>query len=133
MSTPPITIDRDKPVEKAARLMYENNIGSVIVVDKDGKIEGILTERDMVFAIANEKIGKGYPVWMFMTENPITVNPGTPIMDALNTMKEANICYLLVVDKEGKSVGMLSIRDIVEVIMMFVESNNRISRASLIS
>ena len=60
MSTPPITIDCDEPVEKAAKLMYENNIGSVIVVDKDGKIEGILTERDIVFAIANEKIGKGY-------------------------------------------------------------------------
>ena len=38
MSTPPITIDRDELVEKAAKLMYENNIGSVIVVDKDGKI-----------------------------------------------------------------------------------------------
>lgn len=120
MSTPPITIDRDEPVEKAAKLMYENNIGSVIVVGKDGKIEGILTERDLVFAIANEKIGKNYSVWMLMTENPITVNPGTHIMDALKTMKEANIRHLPVVDKEGKPVGMLSMRDIVEAIIMLL-------------
>ena len=120
MSTPPITIDRDEPIEKASKLMYENNIGSVIVVDKDGRIEGILTRRDLVFAIANEKIGKGYPVWMFITENPITVSSGTPIMDVLRTMREANIRHLPVVDKEGKPVGMLSIRDIVEAIMILL-------------
>ena len=120
MSTPPITIDRDEPIEKASKLMYENNIGSVIVVDKDGRIEGILTRRDLVFAIANEKIGKGYPVWMFITENPITVSSGTPIMDVLRTMRETNIRHLPVVDKEGKPVGMLSIRDVVEAIMILL-------------
>ena len=120
MSTPPVTIDRDEPLEKAAKLMYENNIGSVIVVSKDGKIEGILTERDLVFAIARGKIGRNMPVWMFMTENPITVNPGTPIIDALKTMREANIRHLPVVDKEGKPVGMLSLRDIVEAIVVLL-------------
>ncbi len=120
MSTPPVTIDRDEPLEKAAKLMYENNIGSVIVVGKDGKIEGILTERDLVFAIARGKIGGNMPVWMFMTENPITVNPGTPIIDALKTMREANIRHLPVVDKEGKPVGMLSLRDIVEAIVVLL-------------
>ncbi len=120
MSTPPVTIDRDEPLEKAAKLMYENNIGSVIVVGKDGRIEGILTERDLVFAIARGKIGRNMPVWMFMTENPITVNPGTPIIDALKTMREANIRHLPVVDKEGKPVGMLSLRDIVEAIVVLL-------------
>ena len=57
---------------------------------------------------------------MFMTENPITVNPGTPIMDALKTMREANIRHLPVVDKEGKPVGILSIRDVVEAIMLLL-------------
>ena len=117
MSTPPIIIDRDQPVEKAAKLMYENNVGSIIVVDKNGKIEGILTERDLVFAVANGKVGKNYPVWMLMTENPITVNPGTPIIDALKTMRRANIRHLPVVDREGKPLGMLSMRDIVEAII----------------
>ncbi len=117
MSAPAITIDRDKPLEEAAKLMKENNIGSVIVVSKDGKIEGIITERDLVFAMAEGKVGKNYPVWMFMTENPITVEPGTPIIDALKLMRDANIRHLPVVDKEGKPVGMLSIRDLVEAIV----------------
>ncbi len=118
MSTPPITIDRDEPVEKAAKLMHENNIGSLIVVDKEGKVEGIITERDLVFAIANDKIGKGYPVWMLMTENPLTVNPGTPITEALRIMSEANIRHLPVVDREGKPLGMLSLRDVIEAVIV---------------
>ncbi len=63
------------------------------------------------------KVGKNYPVWMFMTENPITVEPGTPIIDALKLMRDANIRHLPVVDKEGKPVGMLSFRDLVEAIV----------------
>ena len=120
MSTPPIVVDRDKSLEEAAKLMRENNIGSVIVVSKDGTIEGILTERDIVFAVAEGKIGKNFPVWMFMSENPLTVSPGTPVIEALRMMREANIRHLPVVDKNKKPVGMISIRDIVEAVMMLL-------------
>jgi len=117
MSTPAITIDRDAPLEDAAKLMKENNIGSVIVVSKEGRIEGIITERDLVFAMAEGKVGRKYPIWMFMTENPLTISPGAPITEALKIMRDANIRHLPVVDKEGKPIGMLSIRDLVEAIV----------------
>lgn len=112
MSTPPITRDRDESVKKAAKLMHENNIGSVVVVEKDGKIAGMLTKKDRVFAVAHDKVGKNLPCWMLMTENPMTVSPETSIVDVLNTMREANIRHLSIVDKEGKLTDVLSLRDI---------------------
>ncbi len=120
MSTPPIVIDRDEPIEKAAKLMCDNRVGSVLVVDKDRKLAGIITERDIVFAVASGKIGKGLPVWMFMTENPVTVTPQAPLTEALEKMRSINVRHLPVVDNEGKPVGALSIRDVVEAMVVLM-------------
>jgi len=116
MTTPPITAPRETPIEQAAKTMYENNIGSLIIVDPTGRIEGIVTERDILYAVAEQKIGKQLPVYMIMTENPITVKPGTPITEAIKTMRDANIRHLPVVDRENKPIGILSLRDIIDAI-----------------
>ena len=120
MSTPPIVIVRDEPIEKAAKLMCDNKVSSVLVVDKDGKLVGIITERDIVFAVASGKIGKGLPVWMFMTENPVTVTSQAPLTEALEKMRSINVRHLPVVDDEGKPVGALSIRDVVEAMVVLM-------------
>lgn len=117
MSTPPIVVNRDALIDEVANIMNKNNIGSVMIVDEDGKLEGIVTERDMIFAIAEKKVGKNLPVWAIMTENPITVTPGTPIIEAIKIMKKANIRHLPVVNKENKPLGMLSLRDIIDAII----------------
>lgn len=117
MTTPPITTTRETIIEQAAEIMYENNIGSLVVVDSAGKIEGIVTERDMLYAVAKQKIGKQLPVYMIMTENPITAKLGTPITEAIKTMRDANIRHLPIVDRENKPVGMLSLRDIIDAVV----------------
>ncbi len=120
MSVPPITVHRTASIEEAAKIMFDNKIGSVLVVNDEGVLEGIVTERDLVFAIASGKVGKGLPVFMIMTENPITVGPGTPVDEALRRMKEVNVRHLPVVGKDGKPIGMISLRDIVDVIATFI-------------
>ena len=117
MTAPPITINRDEPIEKAAQLMYENRIGSVLVVDEDGKLVGIVTERDMIYAIVGGKVGKKLPVWEIMTENPITTTPDELLVDAIEKMKDAKIRHLPVVDEKGKPVGMLSMRDVLDYLL----------------
>ncbi|HDN01410.1 MAG TPA: CBS domain-containing protein [Candidatus Bathyarchaeota archaeon] len=121
MSTPPITARRDDSIEEMAKIMYDNLIGSVIIVDEEGKLEGIVTERDIIYAVAKDKVGKGLPVYMIMTENPITTTPDTPVMEAVITMRESNIRHLPVIDREGRPVGMLSLRDVLDAVTTLME------------
>ncbi len=119
MSTPPITLDINASVKKAARLMFDNRIGSVLIVDEEEKLRGIVTERDLIYLVATGKTTSvdEYPVWQIMTENPITIAPYEPVTRALAIMREANIRHLPVVDEENKPIGVISIRDVVNYIV----------------
>lgn len=121
MSTPPITARREDSVEEMAKIMYDNVIGSVIIVDEEGKLEGIVTERDIIYAVAKDKAAKGLPVYMIMTENPITTTPDAPVMEAVIAMRESNIRHLPVVDRERRPVGMLSLRDVLDAVTTLME------------
>ena len=121
MSTPPITVDRETPIEQAAKVMDDNNISSVMVVDKDGKLVGIFTDRDLRFAVAEGKVGKGLPIHMLMTENPITISPSDLVIDAMKKMRDADIKHLPVVDGEGKPLGMITMRDIIDAAWLLLE------------
>ena len=114
MTTPPLTIGRDVRVEEAAKKMYENRVGSLLVVDEEGVLVGIITERDILYAVGEGLIGKGVPVWEVMTENPVTAKPDEPLVEALDKMVEARIRHLPVVDEDGKPVGIVSIRDLTD-------------------
>ncbi len=117
MTTPPVTINRDATIEEAATRMYENRVGSVLVVDEEEKLVGIVTERDILYAVVKGKVGRGLPVWDIMTDNPITARPDEPLIEAIERMREANIRHLPVVDEEGRPVGVLSLRDIVDYLL----------------
>ena len=121
MSTPPITVDKETPIEQAAKVMDDNNISSVMVVDKDGKLVGIFTDRDLRFAVAEGKVGKGLPIHMLMTENPITISPSDLVIDAMKKMRDADIKHLPVVDGEGKPLGMITMRDIIDAAWLLLE------------
>ncbi len=121
MSTPPITVDKETTIEQAAKVMDDNKISSVMVVDKDGKLVGIFTDRDLRFAVAEGKVGKGLPIHMLMTENPITISPSDLVIDAMKKMRDANIKHLPVVDGEGKPIGMITMRDIIDVAWLLLE------------
>ena len=123
MSTPPLTVGKDEPVQKAARVMFDNRVGSVLVVDSDGKLVGIVTERDLVYLIARgiEFLASRYPVWEIMSEDPVTVGPDTSIQEAMEKMKELRIRHLPVVDDEGRPLGVISMRDIIELMLAFTD------------
>ena len=115
MSSPPIKINKNASVQDAAKLMFNNRIGSVLVVDDEDKLVGIVTERDLVYLVATGKTGisNEYPVWQIMTENPITVRPDETISDAITKMKDIKVRHLPVVDENGKPVGVISMRDVI--------------------
>lgn len=121
MTSPAVTVKMNTPVEEAAKVMDERRISSILVVDDGGKLVGIFTDRDLRFAAANGKIGKGIPVHMLMTENPITISPGEPVTEALRKMRDADVKHLPVVDKENKPVGVIAVRDVLDAVMMLIQ------------
>ncbi|MEB3774471.1 MAG: CBS domain-containing protein [Desulfurococcales archaeon] len=116
MSTPPITVKENTPMREVARIMCDKKIGSIIVVGFDGKIRGIITERDMTCAVGKAEASLDMPAWEFMTPDPVTVSAETPIMDVLDKMRDLGVRHIPVVDNEGTPIGMISARDIMAVV-----------------
>ncbi|MEM7819511.1 MAG: CBS domain-containing protein [Candidatus Aenigmatarchaeota archaeon] len=111
MQTDVKKLDMAEPIEKAAKIMRDNNIGSIVVIG--GKnIKGIVTKSDIVYKYVAS--GKGKTVADIMSENPITITPDKTIEEAARLMVKENVGKLLVFDK-GKLVGIITSRDILKV------------------
>jgi CBS domain-containing protein len=96
----------------AVKLMAQNNIGSVIIVNGDKPV-GIFTERDLLKAVAKgEDLNK--PVEKLGTYGKlITIREDEPLSNAARLMHQYGIRHLVVVDGKDKVVGIVSIRDII--------------------
>jgi CBS domain-containing protein len=108
-----VTAKENDKIRDVAIRMYEKKIGSVVIVDDEGKPIGIVTERDLVYVVARA-LTPDTPAWMVMTENPVVINENALVTEAMEKMRELNIRHLPVVDASGKLVGMVSFRDIVD-------------------
>ena len=108
-----VTAKENDKIRDIAIRMYEKKIGSVVIVDDEGKPIGIVTERDLVYVVARA-LTPDTPAWMVMTENPVVINENALVTEAMEKMRELNIRHLPVVDTSGKLVGMVSFRDIVD-------------------
>jgi len=108
-----VTISYDDTVEKAAKLMKKNDIGSVLVVD-GRKIEAIVTEGDIVRkAVAAGKLD--VPIRKVASKPLLTIRADKDLVEAAKALAKNNIRRLAVVDSAGKVVGMISERDILKI------------------
>jgi CBS domain-containing protein len=105
-----VTVEPGVSIREAAEKMAERNVGSVVVVENEQPV-GILTERDMVRIVA-KGVDTGEPVEKHMTKNLVTIEPEEPVLSAFCKMMRHGIRHLPVV-KDGKLVGIVSMRDIV--------------------
>ncbi|HEX6582754.1 MAG TPA: CBS domain-containing protein [Thermoleophilaceae bacterium] len=111
MTTNPRTVNVDDTVQDAARVMKENDIGDVIVVE-DGQVSGILTDRDIVVrAVAEGRDASSAEVREICTNGIEALEPDASVDDALRTMREHDIRRLPVV-KNGRPVGIVSLGDL---------------------
>lgn len=131
------TIDSSQPLKNAARIM--NNMGiSSLVVTTDGKVSGIITERDMMRSIMlNLESLHKIPVRTFMSTDVITIKENALIEEAIELMVSNRIKKLPVtsaMDDEGKLIGILSMTDIVlkypQMIPRFNDLDNRTAELS---
>ncbi|PHR48754.1 MAG: IMP dehydrogenase [Fluviicola sp.] len=107
----PITLGEDAIVKDALRLMKENKIGGIPVVDSKGFLKGIVTNRDLRF----EKRKNRAITEVMTSENVITTDDGTDLSTAEDILQEHKIEKLPVVDKDKKLVGLITYRDIIKV------------------
>ncbi|MEB3778875.1 MAG: CBS domain-containing protein [Desulfurococcales archaeon] len=119
MSTPAITAHEKTPLRELSKIMCDNRVGSVIIVGDDEKIRGIVTERDIICAAGKAEATLDMPAWGFMTPDPVTVTPETPLTDVIEKMTDLGVRHMPVVDKDGKPLGMISARDIVAAMELF--------------
>jgi IMP dehydrogenase len=104
----PITISPDATLGQAQELMTANRISGIPVTDKDGKLVGILTNRDVRFAENPQQ-----PVRELMTtENLATVPLGTGQEEARRLLHQRRIEKLLVVDDDYRCIGLITVKDI---------------------
>lgn len=107
----PVTLPLTAKVADANRLMREYSIGGIPIVDDNGILKGIVTNRDLRFEHESER-----PIVEVMTkENLITAAVGTSLNDAEIILQKHKIEKLLIVDDSYKLVGLITFRDITKV------------------
>jgi len=111
------TVSADICVYEALEILEDKNLGSLVVVENDGTLDGIFTERDYARKIILKgRSSKETPVRDIMTDEPIVVNPDTKIEYCMELMTNKHIRHLPVVEK-GELVGLISIGDLVKYII----------------
>jgi CBS domain-containing protein len=113
---PPVTVGGETPLRDAVKVMMDAGVGTVLVLDKDGKLAGIFSERDLLLRVADaEAISGKTAVGQYMTPKPETVADVDTLAVALQKMDVGGYRHLPVV-REGRPVGMISVRDMMRYI-----------------
>jgi CBS domain-containing protein len=108
----PMVVDADATVVAAVNAMNERHIGCVLV-QQDGKLVGIFTERDVLRRVSFREGNRSWKVDTVMTRNPVTLPPHASVAYALNKMSVDGHRHIPIVDRAGKPVGILSVKRIV--------------------
>ncbi len=109
-----ISISVDTSVEKALSILDEKGIGAVLVSNYDDTVAGILSERDIVRALARSGAGiLTDPASLHMTKDVITCVPDDTIASLMERMSKGRFRHMPVLDK-GKLAGVVSIGDVVK-------------------
>lgn len=114
------TIQLKEPLFNACRIMKDNRIGCVIVVDESSSSNnpvGIVTERDIIYNLSSQDANLQIPVNAIMSKPIVTIQETNSLIDALKTMQKNNFRRLPITNKEGKVVGIVTDKDIFKIII----------------
>jgi CBS domain-containing protein len=112
MRTEVIAVAPEDTLGEVAERMSAVNVGAVVVKDY-GRLIGILTERDMLKAMAARVHTSDARVREWMTEDPLTASAEMDVEEAARVMLEHNFRHLPIVDDNGAVIGLVSLRRVV--------------------
>ena len=109
-----ITITADDTILAAAKLIAENNIGLLVVMQArpEEQLVGVISERDIIKVIASGR-PVATPVAEVCTKNVVTVRANSDVAEAAKAMNKHGIRHVVVVDDTQRPVGVVSMRDLV--------------------
>lgn len=111
MLTEVVTSHADISVKEIIDILFKRHIGSVVIVDEANQCIGIFTERDAIRIVA-QNLPLDSTVEKVMTKNPFTVNEDSTFEEAKKIIKFNKIRHLPVTAADGKLVGLISVRHI---------------------
>ena len=120
-----VTIEPQRTIQEAIESLVEHNIGSLVVVDEEGELAGIITERDIlrVCAGGGDRLATTR-VAEVMTRNLIVGDADDPIDYVMGIMTQNRVRHLPIVGRRGLR-GMVSIGDVVKIQLHETEYENR--------
>ena len=120
----PVTLDLDAIVSDAKNSMQEHSIGGIPIVDANGFLKGIVTNRDLRFEKNNNR-----PITEVMTaQDLVTTSEGTSLQQAEVILQENKIEKLPVVDKDFKLIGLITFRDITKLTQKPISNKDHYGR-----
>ena len=120
----PVTLDLDAIVSDAKNSMQEHSIGGIPIVDANGFLKGIVTNRDLRFEKNNNR-----PITEVMTaQDLVTTSEGTSLQQAEVILQENKIEKLPVVDRDFKLIGLITFRDITKLTQKPISNKDHYGR-----
>jgi CBS domain-containing protein len=111
----PATVPVEATVEDAIRTMIDKAVGAVAVIDQQGIVAGMFTERDVLAKLAlSGRDPKSTPVRELMSPIVEMATEATTLSEALQVMVERHYRHMPIVDERGKVLGICSIRNILQ-------------------
>jgi CBS domain-containing protein len=112
MTPNPFLIGAETPVARAAHLMRQADVGSLIVLE-EGEVCGIVTDRDITIrAVAEERDVRTTPVGEVCSREPLTLSVGDTIEQAIEVMRSNSVRRVPVLDEQGRPAGIVSLGDV---------------------
>ncbi|MCL2568499.1 MAG: CBS domain-containing protein [Oscillospiraceae bacterium] len=130
MSPNVVSINTEESAALAARLLYRHNIGSLPVCGEDGRLRGIVTDRDIVLrCVAAENDPATTLVKEIMSKGVVSVSPNDDVRVATRIMAAEQVRRLPVIS-DGKVVGMVSLGDLAKTRSFDMEASKALSEIS---
>lgn len=115
-----VTLSPHHSFNEVANLMNDRNFRHCVVVDSNRKIVGVISDRDIMRALARPN-SRSKELDQIMTRNPITVKRDTPIIEAVSKMRAKRINCLPVIEDDGTVCGIVTSTDLLKSFQQLLE------------
>lgn len=123
-----VTVEPHRTLDDAIHILADKRIGAIVVSDDAGTVRGILSERDIIRALARQGAGAfDAPISEHMTAEVVTCTRSTTVEDVMQTMTDGRFRHVPVVE-DGRLAGLVSIGDVVKRRIAAVEAEHQAMR-----
>tara|TARA_B100001093_G_C25979547_1_gene656771 strand:- start:30 stop:458 length:429 start_codon:yes stop_codon:yes gene_type:complete len=118
------TLNEVDTIKIASQKLHEKKVGSMPILDKNNKVIGIISERDLSRFIYTERFNLNMSVTSIMSKNLVTCDLNTSVTELMETMTEKKIRHILIMEN-NKLLGIVSIGDVVIHLINKIKEENK--------